>query len=374
MAIRLKKCEVTFNEGPHTYELNGKFLKGVTQVLHEQPMFADMYSTEAYYKLKENKAWQESGYTEKDLYRKNEQGVFYPTNLDELVFFNTDEEKYELMPLIYDAQAEQVRIERNKQNAAIRGKEVHDACEALDMGKSAEKLSENAQKHASIYVKLRRSLGMTPVACEYLVSDLETIASQIDLVWQNSDGDICLADIKCVSKMDDTYILYLRWQLSIYKYLFELQNKSKKVKGLYGVWLPQKEVYGKANIFELTPIPEEEVKALLECVKQGIKYQPVESFSLPATITSSLEEYLARKARIKEDTEFVKKFETELLSLFDANDIKKWEFKDKAMFTRTLPGTKQSFDSKRFQEEQPELYAEYQKTTTTNSSLRITLK
>lgn len=375
--IRLKKSSVVFNEAPHTYELDGKFLKGVTQILHEQPMFEDMYATNAFKALRENRVWKESGLSIKDTY--NVVGDTYvPVPFSDQIFICTNEESEELERLYGQAQFEEMRIEANKKRAAIRGKAVHDACDKIDEGKRTD--NEDAMMHAEKYKKLREAIGMEPLASEYLVSDNNFVASQIDLVWTDADNNISIADIKCVSRMDDTYILYLQWQLSIYKYLFELQNPSKKVKGIYGVWLPQKECYGTARIFELTPIPSDEVKILLEKAEKGEKYYPAERFELPAEISNNFTEYYEAKMKIKEYGEKVKElekitkaYEKSLLTLFEDNDVKKWDFQG-ASFTRVLPSTKQSIDSDKLKQEYPDVYELCIKTTTTNSSLRVTLK
>lgn len=377
MTQRLKRSAVVFNEAPHTYFLGEKELKGVTTILHSLPMFASMYETKTEKALKENKVWKESGYKTDELVTITKDcGTIQvePVDFDNFLFVGTNEELAELQSLIEAFQRDKVRLEFNKFNAAIRGTAVHNACEAIDRGEETD--NADAMEHARKYKELRESLMMEPFATEYLVSDEDFVASSIDLVWQDKFGKFVLADIKCVSSMDETYQLYLTWQLSVYKYLFELQNPSKKVSKIYGVWLPQKEQYGRARIFELMPIEKEEVIKMLECCKRGEVYgqEEIEQFTLPATIQDDLQKYLEAKKRIKDDTDFVKAFEASMLKTFEKNDVKKFDIEGVGSFTRTLPGITQKFDSTRFKEENPEIYEQYLKTTETKSSLRVTLK
>ena len=73
---------------------------------------------------------------------------------------------------------------------------------------------------AENYLKERTNVGYKAFANEYTVSDNEHFASNIDCVWEK-DERISLGDIKTTANLD---LEYLGWQLSIYAYLFELQN------------------------------------------------------------------------------------------------------------------------------------------------------
>ena len=383
---RLRNSPVIFNKIPHTYEYNGKSLKGVTTILHEMPMFAEMYETKSSKALRDNKAWAESGYSISEItytvYEEDEYGnkiniSVMPSDIDNFAFLCSNTEREELVSLIKNAQREQIRIEENKFFASLRGTEVHNACEYSDEGtleKHLSELSDSSISHATTYTRLRNELGLRPFKCEYLVSDNEHVASSIDLVLLDENDNIVIADIKCVSKMDDLYIKYLSFQLSIYKYLFELQNPNKKVHKMYGVWLPQKESYGKAKMFEVSEVPRDEIITLLEHSHNGITYNPESEFTLPAEINASFEDYIKAKIRIKKDKEFVDNYEKQLYDIFETANVKKFEIDNIATFTRTLPSTSQKFDTSAFKESEPELYSKYMKTTQTKGSLRVTIK
>lgn len=334
-------------------------------------MFRHMYDTEAYKALRANIVWKDSGYGIGDIIDVDRINMCaMPKNISDLMFVCPNEELEPLYSLIRKVQAEQCRMEANKMRAAVRGTAIHKACDAIDEG------SEPDSQYASFaeaYKSLREDEKLKPICSEYLVSDNEFVASSIDLVLYDENNDIHIADIKCVSKMDDTYINYVSWQLSIYKYLFELQNPKKKVKQLHCVWLP-KEQYGSPKMFTVRIIPKEEVIALLQCAKEGRDYAEIKPFSLPDTVTTALDEYLEAKRMMKQYKAVVDDFESKLNTIFKDNDIKKYEIEGKVTFTRTLPTTSQKFDSARFKAEHPDIYEQYITTSQREGSLRVTIK
>ena len=112
------------------------------------------------------------------------------------------------------------------QRAAERGTMIHEDCEFADATGLEPQTTEGRN-----YLELRKDF--TVLCNEYTVSDNEFFASNIDCVWEK-DGEVVLADIKTTSHLDEEYVA---WQLSIYAYLFELQNPHLKVARLFAVWL-----------------------------------------------------------------------------------------------------------------------------------------
>ena len=78
-------------------------------------------------------------------------------------------------------------------------------------------------------------------------------------------GKVCLGDVKTTYQLDKEYI---SWQLSIYKYLFNLINPDIEVDKLYAIW-----VRDGATLHEVPEIPQEEVIELLECEREGRQYE-----------------------------------------------------------------------------------------------------
>lgn len=134
--------------------------------------------------------------------------------------------------------------------AAAYGHNIHEQIELVDtLGVTSETPAVQA------YLQMKQELNLTTLANEYLVSDEQYIASSIDIVFD----DLTLADVKTTSKLD---MEYLSWQLSMYAYLFEMQNPGLKVPRLLAIWLPKPQ-YGKPNIVEVPRKSNDALKVLL---------------------------------------------------------------------------------------------------------------
>lgn len=246
--------------------------------------------------------------------------------------------------------------------AADRGSKIHEDCQFADDTEITNSIeSEN-------YLFERRSAGFSPLDNEYTVSDNKHFASNIDCVWVNQDGEISLADIKTTSNLDEEY---LSWQLSIYAYLFELQNPTLKVHHLFGVWLR----YSKSKLVEVERKPVEEVKRLMECEINGTSYltkvaTKEEASILPATIINAIVELEEAAKEIKSQQEEMKE---KLKAAMKEHGVKSWDCEQ--MKVSYIPeSTAITFDSRRFKDENEELYNQYLKESKKSDSIRITLK
>lgn len=241
--------------------------------------------------------------------------------------------------------------------AAKRGTEVHKDCEFTDATGLEPQTTEGKN-----YRELRKDFNV--IANEYTVSDNEYFASNIDCVWEK-DGEVILADIKTTSHLDEEY---LSWQLSIYAYLFELQNPKLKVSQLYGVWLKD----NKKKLVTICRRPTEEIIKLMDCEKNNETYLiPQEENML---ITRSAVDILIEA---KQMADYYKKryedIQEQLLAAMKEHGVKSWDTEElKATYS---PASKRTtFDTKKFQEEHPELYKEYLKKSTSKESIRITIR
>lgn len=262
-----------------------------------------------------------------------------------------------LFPDMYYSISEEVLAK-----AAARGTVIHENCRAYDL------LGVEASDEAVHYAKMMSEGNFQAFAHEYTVSDEKYVASNIDVVAEK-DGDIVLMDIKTTSRLNDEY---LSWQLSIYKYLFELQNPELKVKELYGIWLPQ-ERYGKPKIIKVAEVPTAEVKKLLECDAKGEKYSPIVGTKITTDIVAMQQTITSVFRELKETEKKKKSIMDALYTIMEANDIKKWECDDFSV-SRVLPTSKTSFDSAKFRKDHADLYEQYQKTSKVAGTVRITLK
>ena len=118
------------------------------------------------------------------------------------------------------------------EKAAKRGTLIHEQCELVDALGIDPVILE-----AKNYKLLKEEHGLKPIANEYLISDELAFASSVDVIFDGeseNDDEVYLADIKTTAKLD---IDWLSWQLSIYAYMFEMQNPHLRVKKLYAIWL-----------------------------------------------------------------------------------------------------------------------------------------
>lgn len=161
--------------------------------------------------------------------------------------------------------------------AAERGSFVHEVCELVDdLGVS------HASLEAKNYQKLKEENNFLYEVSEYLVSDNEYFASCIDKVYRESESEFSLGDIKTTYKLDKEYV---RWQLSIYAYLFELQNPNAMVKKLFAIWL-RGEV---AELVQVERIPSDIIINLLSAEINGLQF--INPYALPISDNTLPVEY-----------------------------------------------------------------------------------
>lgn len=242
--------------------------------------------------------------------------------------------------------------------AAEYGKGVHESIELYDSLGIGE--DEDAVKS---YIKLCQKEGLTRLDNEYLISDNDYVASSIDVVFD----DCSLADIKTTSHLDEEYV---SWQLSIYAYLFEMQNPDLQANRLLAIWLP-KSRYGKPKVVEVPRKPVSEVVRLIEADKTGQQYVPSVASTTEITIANDV---VQEVIRIERELKELKDKQTELreglLKQMQDHNIKSFKT-DGLSLTRKLATTKTSLDSKMLQEKYPEIYNECLKTSEVKESLLI---
>ncbi len=251
------------------------------------------------------------------------------------------------------------------ERAKERGTLVHEQCELVDsLG------VEPAILEAQNYVKIKQQYGLTTIENEYLVSDEKYFASSIDVVFENESEEICITDIKTTAKFDEEW---LRWQLSIYAYLFERQNPEMKVKHLYGLWL-RGEV---KELREISRIDDETVQRLMECEVNGEAFVsddvplPENGTIFPAEAFERVQMIIGLDWQIKSLTEEKKRLSDELYKYMEEVGETKYEC-DKFSVSRVLPSVKKSLDTKGLEKNEPDIYKLYMKETAVKGSVRIT--
>lgn len=242
------------------------------------------------------------------------------------------------------------------QRAASRGTFIHECCELVDtLGIIPDSIE------AQNYIKLKEKHSLTSISNEYIVSDEQHFASAIDVVL----SDYSLADIKTTAKFDNDYV---SWQLSIYAYLFELQNPELKANKLYGIWLRN----DTAELIEVEKKPKELIKELLRCEVEGELFvSPLEKITAPSRIYEVEKFLIDLDTQAKEIEAKRKKLLEGILKEMEKANVDKWET-EKIRLTRRKATTSERFDSKAFKEFNPDLYQQFMKVSPVKSS--ITLK
>lgn len=249
------------------------------------------------------------------------------------------------------------------QKAAERGSKVHKDIEDYCNGKAVAMTKE---------LKAYIGCGVKAIANEYLVSDNEIVASSIDIVADAGNGAVDLIDIKTTSTL---HLEPLSWQLSIYAFLFKLQNPDIEIAGLYGLHIKA----GKANLVQVPRKPEDEITDLLFCEREGLPFTP-KTEELSITQKNALSELQGItdsialiKLSLKEAEEKKKSVEKYILEQMELEGRKTLE-NGPIKVTYVAPYTKAGIDTKRLQEAMPEVYDRYKKITNIGASIKITIK
>lgn len=248
--------------------------------------------------------------------------------------------------------------------AADRGHFVHEVCELVDdLGVSHE--SEEAKN----YQNLKEIYGLNYEVSEYLVSDNEHFASCIDKVYRENETNFSLADIKTTYRLDKEYV---RWQLSIYAYLFEMQNPGCRVVRLFTIWL-------RGNISELVEverIPDAVVASLMAAEVGGIQF--VNPYVVPSSKEDLPDKYREMEDSIIEITEQAKYWAERKKELTDGvmkemvkAGVYSWKG-ESISFIRKKDSIRKTFDRESFEKDYPGVYERYLVDTPVSGS--ITLK
>lgn len=244
--------------------------------------------------------------------------------------------------------------------AAERGTMVHESIELFDAGFEPKVSTPELEN----YKRIKQENELTTITNEYIVTDKEHFASAIDLVLCKGE-DIILADIKTTYTLDKEYV---RWQLSIYAYLFELQNPDLKVSKLYALWLRD----DKSEFAEVKRVEIDTIKGLLQCEIDGRKFNAPanKADNMPSEIKQAEKAIYHLITQIKELDAQKKELSKGLLKLMQDNDVKTYKG-EHITLSRKAASTREDIDKKKLKDEYPEIYAACVKTTKINETLQI---
>lgn len=248
-------------------------------------------------------------------------------------------------------------------NAASRGTLIHSYCQMYDELEIAAEAPE-----VDKYIALKLGNGLRHVVSEYIVSDNEHFASAIDKVYTDKGGAYILGDIKTTYKLNEEYV---RWQLSVYSFLFSLQNPGLKADRLCAIWLRGNE----GRLVWLDPIPEGIIIDLLEAQVQGRAFvNPLAPAGSMPERYRGMEESIAeicRQAKYWADRK--KELAEGVMKGMVSAGAYSWKG-GTVSFTRKKDGIRKAFDEKAFKEEHPDLYAAYLRDTPVTGSVTIRVK
>lgn len=214
------------------------------------------------------------------------------------------------------------------------------------------------------YKRFKDDLGADVLHNEYVVSDNAVYASPVDKIAL-MNGKLALVDVKATYALNKEYV---SWQLSIYNYLFGILNPDVKPEIFQAWWV--KDGYIRAYDIELKS--ENDVKSLLydpnwEYIDDRIAtVDSPQALMLVEQITSIAEQIKQMKSAEKE-------FKQRLDDMFNDMDIKKWET-DSFTITKSEDYVRESFNTRKFKQDNPELYRKYVGETNVKGSIRVKLK
>lgn len=255
--------------------------------------------------------------------------------------------------------------------AAEYGTDVHASIEDFDK----HWINDGTQEVAD-YIEICKEHGLVHECSEYCVTDGKNWASMIDKVYRFDDTTFDIGDIKTYGTMTSDKLEKARWQLSIYAYLFELQNKKAKIGRLFIIHLRNK--LKKDGTFDhikdvifVNRIPYDVCKELMDCDLRGEQFN--NPYSIPENIRnqeSEIRELIQTKNKVEERLSVLK---SNILSEMEMLDVRSW-FTDTMRLTRKLPGTRSSFDLQAFKKTHPDIdFEPYMKTSKVAGSLVISI-
>lgn len=249
--------------------------------------------------------------------------------------------------------------------AASRGSNVHFEVSMYESASIAPECTE-----AKNYVeKIRPTLDAW--CSEYLISDNEAYASSIDLVAHDGDG-ASLYDIKTNKGGIDKE--YVSWQLSCYAYLFEKQNPDIKVKNIAAIWLSD----DNAEVIPVDRVDAKVIADLFEADKLGLPFSKPAQDLVPETedmvsYAKFEREYMILTKRLKELEALKKMTLADIEKTLDQYGVTTVET-EHLKFTRVAPTTKQTFDTKKFKADHPDMVDDYMKTSQVSGYVKVVLK
>ena len=247
--------------------------------------------------------------------------------------------------------------------AAERGSHIHQLCElADDLGIAPD------NPEAQAYVRLKADLGLDYLCSEYIVSDNLHFASPIDKVYRDGGDTFTLADIKTTYRLNEEYV---RWQLSIYAFLFETQNPGARASRLLALWLRD----GRASAYPVERIPTEIITSLLEAEAEGRQF--ANPLAVPCTLPEKYRQMERQMAEIDRQARYwaeqKKQLTDGIMREMVLAGAYQWDGEGISI-SRKKESIRKGFDQKRLKQDHPDIYARYVTESPVAGSVTIKIK
>ena len=190
-----------------------------------------------------------------------------------------------------------------------------------------------------------------------------------------------------IEKVKQKYIYQLAWHFMLLKEKATMLNKDHYLSLLKydtnDFYInepldPQKLIPLDINYKDVLPyicIIEEGLRIIKEAIPnfEYVKKDELDASCLPQVQIDYMNEIAERLSIIQKNELEIEEFKTKMYDLMTANDIKSIK-NDAFNMTVVPPTTSVSFDSKKFKEDNPEMYEKYKKVIEKKGFLKITLK
>lgn len=269
-----------------------------------------------------------------------------------LISVTTLMQKHGIAPS-YDGVDENV-LKAKAERGTLIHKEIEDYCVKGEVGFTDE---------LSMFIDYAEENNLKVLHNELLVHN-DLVAGTIDLVL----GNHTIADIKTTSVL---HLDAVSWQLSIYAYLYNLTHEDKLVNGKVFHF----NSLGELVVKDVPLKPQFMVEKLIMCERNGdMFYYDLDFAEHKLQQIYSVENFIKEVKLSQKKAELeAERLKTELLMAMEKQGVKKYE-NERIRITYKDEYDKNTFDTKQFKLEQPELYKEYLKKTTVGATVLITLK
>ena len=206
--------------------------------------------------------------------------------------------------------------------------------------------------------------GYEIIDCEYIVCN-DIIGGKVDLLLRHKESDVyVLVDIKTTSVVHQESV---SWQVSLY-------NHFDDEIALLGMCLH----FLKDGSLEIVSAPlkkPKDIEKLIECERNGELFQyDLDTLDNALVDLSKVETLIASyKALIKQAESEQKTIHEQIRQEMEGRNIKTLDLPNMKI-TIVEDTIRETLDSKKLKQEQPEIYEQYKKVSLVKGSLKITLK